>query len=72
MSSLNARSSTWIALDTKLLAMIEEARRALEDSSLDESKTQLTRGYIKALREVRELPLRDNSPASQIGSPDYN
>jgi hypothetical protein len=52
--------------------MIEEARRALEDSSLDESKTQLTRGYIKALREIRELPLRDNSPASQIGSPDYN
>jgi len=71
LSQIEERSHTWAAVTEYVDEEISQASSALEDITMGIDDTQFTRGYIKALRELKNLPTATNSPIRDAVSINY-
>jgi|GEM_PF-5632415 len=62
MPKIDARSSTWLAIEKWTNEQIEIKRDALEAPGYGDESTALKRGYIECLRDVLELAQAKQAP----------
>ena len=70
MSGINLHSATWKTVEDWSKSELHDAQKMLESFESDIERTQFTRGYIKALRGLSQLPMED-SPIRKAESAHY-
>jgi len=72
VSGIDPTSTTWVAVEEYGNKRISTAREYLESSTMAHEETQFTRGYIKALKELLELPMEGSSTMRDAESIKYD
>jgi hypothetical protein len=70
VSGINLQSATWKTIRDWSKSELADAQDMLESFESDIDRTQFTRGYIKALRGLLDLPIED-SPIRKAESAHY-